>query len=68
MLSILPGPSEAGACICATKPLAFGEGKGQLHYVSTNQSVDTGAGTLGCCNSCRSVEVESAHGLYWIGI
>ena len=52
-ISILPVGKSAGACICGTKPLAFGQAKGKLLYTRTNQSADQGQGEIGCCNSCQ---------------
>lgn len=50
-LFLLPVKS-AGACICPSKPLPFGQQKGKLTYVKTDQPGDIGGGTVSWNNNC----------------
>lgn len=52
--SLLLLPEGSAACVCAGKPMPFGDGscRGVLTYVPTNQSADTGSGTVNFNNRC----------------
>jgi hypothetical protein len=39
-------PAAVGACVCPEDPPAFGQATGQLVYHATNQSVDSGLGSV----------------------
>lgn len=54
-LSLIPvaGDNAAGACICASKPSPFGQGKGKFVYVkNASQPADVGSGTVSFGNTC----------------
>eukprot|EP00040_Diaphanoeca_grandis_P018294 m.96161 g.96161 ORF g.96161 m.96161 type:complete len:848 (-) comp26871_c0_seq2:157-2700(-) len=52
--SLLLLPISSTACVCSGKPMPFGRGacKGVITYVPTNQTEDTGAGTVAFSNQC----------------
>jgi len=52
--SLLLLPLSAPACVCAGKPMPFGNGacKGAIAYIATNQTEDKGAGTVNFNNEC----------------
>ena len=49
-LAVLPG--NVGMCLCASKPIPFGQGAGKLVYTQTKQAADTGVGTITFNNRC----------------
>eukprot|EP01060_Flectonema_neradi_P014145 TRINITY_DN20862_c0_g1_i1.p1 TRINITY_DN20862_c0_g1~~TRINITY_DN20862_c0_g1_i1.p1 ORF type:complete len:767 (+),score=171.44 TRINITY_DN20862_c0_g1_i1:37-2337(+) len=51
-LSILPSDDVAGTCVCAAKPIPFGQGKGTFVYQQTNQTADVGEGAVTFNNYC----------------
>ena len=52
MLTLLPVAEPA--CVCQGKPMPFGDGscKGTITYVATNQTIDSGTGTVNFNNEC----------------
>ena len=53
LLTSVSGGAEAGVCICATTPPAFGQATGMFQYsANTTQKADVGQGSAKFANNC----------------